>query len=134
MLSCQLEEHNALFHSIHLAALQGLGEDVTKPKSRLEREKEAAAAGTAAGKAASSSELRKSASKVRSKVAEAWQGQGLESVMHKRISKLEQDKENAAAAAASTSPKDLHKAVPAVRSAAAGAPTGHACIANLHVH
>lgn len=97
------------------AMQKGLGEDVTKPKSRLEREKEAAAAGTAAGKAASSSELRKSASKVRSKVAEAWQGQGLESVMHKRISKLEQDKENAAAAAASTSPKDLHKAVPAVR-------------------
>ena len=94
---------------------QGLGEDVTKPKSRLEREKEAAAAA-----ARTSSEVRRSASGlgVRSKVAEAWQGQGLESVMTKRKSKLEQDKENAAGSAAastSTSPTGSQKALPAVR-------------------
>ena len=95
---------------------QGLGEDMNKPLSRLEREKEAAAA---AARAAPSSEVRRSASGlgVRSKVAEAWQGQGLESVMHKRKSKLEQDKENAAAAAAggsaNSSPKGSQKAVPA---------------------
>ena len=83
-----------------------------KPKSRLEREKEAAAA---ASKPGSSSELRKSTSSVRSKVAEAWQGQGLESVMHKRKSKLEQDKENAAAAAANTSPKLSSKSASGTR-------------------
>lgn len=88
---------------------------MTKPKSRLEREKEAAAA--AAAKPGSTSEVRKSSANVRSKVAEAWQGQGLESVLHKRKSKLEQDKENAAAAAASTSPKDSQKPGAAARSA-----------------
>ncbi len=99
---------------------QGLGEDVTKPKSRLEREKEAAAA--AARAAGPGGEVRRSASSlgVRSKVAEAWQGQGLESVMNKRKSKLEQDKENAAAASAaasnSTSPTGSQKALPAARS------------------
>ncbi|DBA72696.1 TPA: hypothetical protein ACH3X2_010232 [Trebouxia sp. C0005] len=97
------------------AMQKGLGEDVTKPKSRLEREKEAAAAA-----ARTSSEVRRSASGlgVRSKVAEAWQGQGLESVMTKRKSKLEQDKENAAGSAAastSTSPTGSQKALPAVR-------------------
>lgn len=99
-----------------LDVLQGLGEDVTKPKSRLERDKEAAAA--AAAKAGSTSDVRKSTSSVRSKVAEAWQGQGLESVLHKRKSKLEQDKENAAAAAAAAniSPKELNKPVAATRS------------------
>lgn len=96
--------------------LQGLGEDMTKPKSRLEREKEAAAA--AAAKPGSTSEVRKSSTtNVRSKVAEAWQGQGLESVLHKRKSKLEQDKENAASAAASTSPKEIQKPGAAARSA-----------------
>ena len=99
---------------------QGLGEDVTKPKSRLEREKEAAAA--AARTAGPGGEVRRSASGlgVRSKVAEAWQGQGLESVMNKRKSKLEQDKENAAAASAAafttTSPTGSHKALPVARS------------------
>ena len=98
-----------------LAVLQGLGEDITKPKSRLEREKEAATA--AAAKAGSTSDVRKSTLNVRSKVAEAWQGQGLESVLHKRKSKLEQDKENAAAAAAAgnRSPKELNKPVAATR-------------------
>ena len=90
-----------------VTVLQGLGEDTTKPKSRLEREKIAAAA--AAAKPGSTSEVRKSSSNVRSKVAEAWQGQGLESVMHKHKSKLEQDKENAAAAAANISPKESQK-------------------------
>ena len=96
---------------------QGLGEDVTNPKSRLEREKEAAAAAARTG-----GEVRRSASGlgVRSKVAEAWQGQGLESVMNKRKSKLEQDKENAAAASAAasttTSPTGSQKALPAARS------------------
>ena len=101
--------------------LQGLDEDMTKPKSRLEREKEAAAA--AAAKSGSTSELRRSVPNVRPKVAEAWQGQSLQSVMHKRKSKLEQDKENAAAAAAAanTSPKDARRTVPATRSDA-----GHA--------
>ena len=94
---------------------QGLGEDMTRPKSRLEREKEAAAA-AAAAKPGSTSEVRKSStSNVRSKVAEAWQGQPLESVLHKRKSKLEQDKENAAAAAASTSPKETQKPGAAAR-------------------
>ena len=45
--------------------VQGLGEDVTKPKSRLEREKEAAAALRASS---DSLPLRKSISNVRSKV------------------------------------------------------------------
>lgn len=94
-----------------VAVVQGLGEDITKPKSRLEREKEAAAA----AKPGSRSEVRKSSSNVRSKVAEAWQGQGLDSVMHKRKSKLEQDKENAAAAAANISPKESQKPGAAAR-------------------
>lgn len=109
------------FHMTHKQSpapvLQGLGEDITKPKSRLEREKEAAAAATA--KPGSTSEVRKSSANVRSKVADAWQGQGLESVLHKRKSKLEQDKENAAAAAASTSPKETQKPGVAARSAVA---------------
>ena len=100
-----------------MVVLQGLGEDIAKPKSRLEREKEAAAA--AAAKPGSISEMRKSSSNVRSKVAEAWKGQGLESVMQKRKSKLEQDKENAAAAAANTSPKESQMPVAATRSAVA---------------
>ena len=119
------------FVSIHLTIFQGLGDDMTKPKSRLEREKEGAAAAAAAGKAGSASEMRKSVSSVRSKVAEAWQGQGLESVMHKRKSRLEQDKENAAAAAVSTSPKVLHKAAPAVRSAAGAAVPALPCCTSM---
>ncbi|DBA86265.1 TPA: hypothetical protein ACH3X1_005765 [Trebouxia sp. C0004] len=101
------------------AMQKGLGEDATKPKSRLEREKEAAAA--AARTAGPGGEVRRSASGlgVRSKVAEAWQGQGLESVLNKHKSKLEQDKENAAAASAAasttTSPTCSHKALPAAR-------------------
>lgn len=65
--------------------------------------------------------MRKSSLSVRSKVAEAWQGQGLESVLHKRKSKSEQDKENAAAAAAAAniSPKELNKPMAATRSAIA---------------
>lgn len=94
-------------HRSFITVLQGLGEDTTKPKSRLEREKEAVAA--AAAKPGSAPEVRKSSSIARFKVAEAWQGQGLESVMHKRKSKLEQDKENAAAAAAYISPKKSQK-------------------------
>ena len=113
---------DVLLHMTHdqspATVSQGLGEDMTKPKSRLEREKEAAAA-AAAAKPGSTSEVRKSStSNVRSKVAKAWQGQGLESVLHKRKSKLEQDKENAAAAAASTSPKESQKPGAAARSAA----------------
>ena len=93
--------------------LQGLEEDLVKPKSRLEREKEGAAAAASAGTA---SEVRRSASSwgVRSKVAGAWQGQGLESVMHKRKRKLEQEKVNGAAGAAAVaatkpSPKGSQK-------------------------
>ena len=51
--------------TILYARMQGLGEDVTKPKSRLEREKEAAAA---LRTSSDSQPLRKSISNVRSKV------------------------------------------------------------------
>lgn len=117
----------AVASKLLLAVMQGLGEDITKPKSRLEREKEAAAA--AAAKAGSTSDMRKFSLSVRSKVAEAWQGQGLESVLQKRKSKLEQDKENAAAAAAATniSPKDMNKPVAAARSAIAVACVLYIC-------
>ena len=58
-------------------------------------------------------------------VAEAWQGQSLDAVMHKRKSKLQLDKENAAAAANKTPPAP--KQLSAAPRSAPSQPSGKQC-------